>query len=239
MKILGVRIDNLSKKEILEKVEFFLSEDKFHQVATINPEFILKAQDDIEFKNILNSCNLNIADGVGIWYAFIRNFSFLKKRMAGADLLEEIFKIANQNKSNIYLAINGNGLSKYSEIKKVLEKKYRNINFSGKNFYNFDPCEIRNTVYDILICNFGAPYQEIFLNQQKSGKIRLAMGVGGSFDFMTGKVRRAPKLMRVLGLEWFWRIFFHPNSNKSFFAKRLKRIFDSVFIFPIRIFFNR
>lgn len=236
MNILGVRIDNLNKKEILEKVGFFLSEEKFHQIATVNPEFILKAQKDDELKDILNGCDLNVADGVGIWYAFIRNFGFLKKRMAGVDLLEEILDIANQNELNVYLAINGNGLSKFTEIKRILEKKYPKVSFSGKNFYDLNcPYQVRNTLCNILISNFGCPWQEKFLNGQKNAKIRLAMGVGGSFDFMTGKVKRAPKYMRILGLEWIWRMIFHPSTSGKFILRRIRRIFESVVVFSVRV----
>jgi len=88
--ILGIRIDNLTKIEIQQKVESFLTGDKFHQIATINPEFILAAQENMEFKNILNSCDLNIADGFGIKLAFWRYGKFLKYRMAGIDLMNNI-----------------------------------------------------------------------------------------------------------------------------------------------------
>lgn len=251
MKILGVRIDNLNKKEILEKIEFFLSEDKpstisavrgkFHQIATVNPEFILKAQKDKEFKDILNECDLNVADGVGIWYAFIRNYSFLKTRIAGADLLNDVLYIANNKKLKVYLAINKDGLSSFSEIKKFINKKYPEISLSGRNVLavEFDSFKLQNTGYDILICNFGAPVQEKFLNLQKNGNIRLVIGVGGSFDFMTGKVKRAPKIMRIMGLEWLWRLAFHPSTDKKFILNRLKKIANSVIIFPIRVTLGR
>ena len=78
-KILGVRADNLSSQEILEKVNFFLEENKFHQIATINPEFILRAQKDQEFMNVLNVCDLNVADGMGINFAFWRQCKKLKQ----------------------------------------------------------------------------------------------------------------------------------------------------------------
>jgi len=70
MNILEVRVDNLGRREILKKVSHFLNEEKFRQIATINPEFVLQAQKDEEFKNILNNCDLNVADGIGIMFAF-------------------------------------------------------------------------------------------------------------------------------------------------------------------------
>ena len=98
MNILGVRIDNLSYSEVLGKIELFLGDGKFHQIATINPEFILEAQKNEEFKNILNGCDLNIADGIGIKFAFWRFGKLLKTRIAGADLMDKILEMADEKK---------------------------------------------------------------------------------------------------------------------------------------------
>ncbi len=236
MKILGVRIDNLEKREILEKIEYFLGEDKFHQIATINPEFILEAQNNLKFKNILNGCALNIADGFGIKCAFWRFGKHLKTRMAGADLLQEILKIAEQKKLKIFLAINKNGLSKFEEVKKTILDIYPSLQIEGVDLDENTDFHSLFTGRRFLFCNFGAPYQEIFLDSQKNAKIRLAMGVGGSFDFLTGKSRRAPVFMRIIGLEWLWRLFQpQPWEHKK---KRLKRIWKAVAVFPIKVIFN-
>ena len=232
MNLLGIEIDNLSKKEILEKLEFFLSEDKFHQIATINPEFILEAQQDVNFKNILNQCDLKVADGIGIKYAFSRFGKKLKTTVPGADLLTEILQIANGKGLSIFLAINKDGLSSYGEIKTVLEKKYPDIKFSGDNIKFNSHCTLHAARCTILLCNFGAPFQETFIQSQKDARIRIAMGVGGSFDFLTGKIARAPFWMRQFGFEWLWRFFCQP-------AHRAKRIFKAVIVFPIKILFSK
>jgi N-acetylglucosaminyldiphosphoundecaprenol N-acetyl-beta-D-mannosaminyltransferase len=232
-KILDVRVDNLSQKEILEKIEGFLSEEKFHQIATVNPEFVLEAQKNLEFKDILNSCALNVADGFGIKLAFWRYGWNLKARIAGADLLLEIFKIAQQKKLKIFLAINRNGLSSFEEIKMAILKIYPNLQIEGMDL---DKNTVHCSLFTgpcLLFCNFGAPRQEIFLNSQKDAKIRLAMGVGGSFDFLTKKVRRAPIFMRYLGLEWLWRVF--QAQSWEYKKKRLKRIWKAVVVFPVKL----
>ena len=231
MKILGVRVDNMSKKEVFKKIESFLSDGKFHQIATVNPEFILEAQKDDEFKNILNSSDLNVEDGVGIWFAFLIFGKLLKSRVAGADLIQEILKMANEKKLSVFLAVNENGLSSYAETRNVLSKKYPNIEFGGADLDPQSPYIIHDTLYMILLCNFGAPYQEKFLNSLKNDIIRVAMGVGGSFDFITGKAKRAPRGMRIFGLEWLWRLILQP--------KRWKRIWNAVIIFPIKVIFSK
>jgi N-acetylglucosaminyldiphosphoundecaprenol N-acetyl-beta-D-mannosaminyltransferase len=234
MKLLGVRVDNLTKREILEKVEFFLNEEKFHQIATVNPEFILEAQKNEDFKSILNQCELNVADGIGIRYAFFRFGKILKARFAGIDLLEKILEVANAKRLSVFLAISKKGLSSYEEIKAVLEKKYPSIDFSGDTIdrESYSLYKIRNTKYKILLCNFGAPFQESFIRSQKDAKIRLAMGVGGGFDFIAGKISRAPVWMRSFGLEWLWRFVQEP-------AYRFRRIFNAVIVFPVKIIFSK
>ncbi|NTV40704.1 MAG: WecB/TagA/CpsF family glycosyltransferase [Candidatus Moranbacteria bacterium] len=233
MKLLGVRVDNLTKREILEKVKVFLSEKKFHQIATINPEFILEAQKNTNFSKILNRCDLNVADGIGIKFGFLRFGEFLKARFAGVDLLEKILEIANAKKLSVFLAISKNGLSSYEEIKAVLEKKYPNIQISGEDIdQNYTDYRLLVTDCCILFSNFGAPYQESFIRNQKDAKIRLAMGVGGAFDFITEKIRRAPKLLRFFGFEWLWRFMQEP-------AYRFTRIFNAVIVFPVKIIFSK
>ena len=261
--LLGVRINNLSEKEIFKKVKYFLTGEKFCQIATVNPEFILLAQKDRVFKKILNNCSLNIADGFGIKLAFWKSGKNLKSRIAGIDLMLEILKIASQNNYDIFLAANKNGLSDWKETRAAILAIYPNLKINGadlspqsvipaqagiqKNKQNLiknlhsrrslsaklaDGNDINNIYnYDILFCNFGAPYQEKFINSLKNGNIKLAMGVGGSFDFITGKIKRAPLWIRNIGMEWLWRLILQP--------KRFKRIFNSVIVFLWKVVFKK
>lgn len=264
MHILNIRVDNLSKKEILEKVGFFLSDNKFHQIATINPEFILEAQKNGEFRNILNNCDLNVADGVGLKFAFWRNGEKLKERIAGADLMLDILKIANDRGLGVFLVANKNGLSTWEETRGGILKIYPNLKIDGIDIEKNDKGFMFHvSCFRVVFCNFGAPFQEIFLNRQKNatpphlykefsnnnslcynkngntsdnqffqhqrcgGKIGVAMGVGGAFDFITGKIHRAPVFVRKLGLEWFWRLILQP--------RRIKRIFNAIIVFPLKV----
>lgn len=236
--ILGVKIDNLKRREIIECIEKFLDEPQFHQIATVNPEFILEAQKNQNFKNILNNSNLNIADGFGIRLAFLWRGKWLKTRMAGADLMMEILRIAESRGLEIFLACRKDGLSSFEEIQEAILKIYPNIKIFGGEF-NIKDGVIASEAWQsqnqndfkIVLVNFGAPHQEIFINRLKSDRIRLAMGVGGSFDFLTGKIRRAPVFLRQIGLEWLWRFLQEPSY-------RAKRIFRAIIIFPIRIIFD-
>ena len=234
MDILGVRIDNLSRKDILEKAASFLEQDGLHQIATVNPEFILTAQEDNEFKTILNQADLCVADGVGVWFAFLRYGKILKSRLTGVDLMEEILSLASTKQYLVSVVMNVHSLSSWEEVRYAILKKYPTLKIRGvvlENFHHIDDLIFESK---ILLCNFGAPRQEKFIHSLKTRKhnqIRLAIGVGGGMDFLTGKVRRAPKLWRKIGLEWSWRFAQEPRY-------RAKRIFRAVVLFPIKIIFN-
>ncbi|MEI8096506.1 MAG: hypothetical protein WCG73_00145, partial [Candidatus Moraniibacteriota bacterium] len=122
MEILGTTIDNFTREEILERIEKFLNEPAFHQIATINPEFLLEAEKNNTFQNVLHHCDLRIADGFGITLAMLFRGEKLKCRFPGADLMEEILSIADRGKLGVYLAIKKDGLSSFDEIKNVVSR---------------------------------------------------------------------------------------------------------------------
>ncbi|MDD3498460.1 MAG: WecB/TagA/CpsF family glycosyltransferase [Candidatus Moranbacteria bacterium] len=239
--LLGIRVDNLSGDEIEERAMDFLKSDNLNQIATINPEFILEAQKDKDFKEALNRADLNIADGIGIKFAFWRFGKNLKKRIAGVDLMWNLLRIANKKKLSVFLVANENGISSWQDTAEAIRKSYPDVKVRGINMGHyafFFGSEIKNIIKDakdceILFCNFGAPYQDKFIAELKKHKsnIRIAIGVGGSFDFISGKIIRAPRWMRRIGLEWLWRLIIQP--------KRINRIFKAVIIFPIKIILNR
>lgn len=234
MDILDVRIDNFSRKEILEKIGFFLDEPRFHQIATVNAEFILEAQKNDKFRNILNSCDLNVADAISIRYAFLRYGKHLKCRLPGANLLLEILRIANEKNLGVFLVCKKNGLSNFQEIHDSISRIFPSLRIFGDDMDSDGlSYKIPDVEFQVMLCNFGAPYQEIFLNSQKNDIIRLAMGVGGGFDFLTEKARRAPFFWRKVGLEWLWRLL-QPQEYK-FKILRIRRILRAIVIFPIKV----
>ncbi len=228
--IFGTRIDNLSKKEILDKIVNFVGQKKFHYIVTLNPEILLKTKKNISFQKIVNNSDLNISDGIGIKFAFWRYGHKLKSRYTGIDLMWDVLEIANRDNLQVFLLANENGLSSWQETAKSIKKVYPKLKIKGQNVNQnncFDTTSIKS---DILFTNFGAPLQEkILANIKKNNSVslKLGIGVGGSFDYITGRVSRAPELVRNLGLEWLYRLIRQPN--------RFKRILTAVVIFPITI----
>ncbi|MFH1661750.1 MAG: WecB/TagA/CpsF family glycosyltransferase [Candidatus Falkowbacteria bacterium] len=231
--ILGVNIQTLNKKQILQKIEYFLSDGKQYFITTPNPEIILKAQKDKEFLNILNKADLAIPDGIGLKFAGFAMFKNIH-RITGADLIKDILQIAKDKIFKVAIANCNNGLSNITDIEKVIKEKYKNLDFIVEDIsreienWKFKIENLADFKPDILISTLGAPWQEKFIYSAmpKLSSVKIGIGVGGAFDFLTGKAKRAPKIMRILGLEWLWRLVKQP--------KRIKRIYNAVIVFPLK-----
>ncbi len=151
----------------------------------------------------------------------------LTNRYPGLEFLIEdcdlSYNIDNQPKELINFNWQKNNF--FTRFAKKIEKKINDkLEFLVHNkLLEFEP--------DILICNFGAPYQEKFIwhNFKKIPSIKLAIGIGGALDFLTGKIKRAPKIMRRMGLEWLWRFFRQPW--------RYKRMYQAVLVFAWKFFY--
>lgn len=241
MKPFDISISSFSNEAVLTKVREFLAEPKFHRIATVNPEFLVMADRDGAFKKSLQDADLCVADGFGIVLAGVLHGEKIT-RFPGVDLMHDIIAIAQREGHAVFLAIRQDGLSSYEEIRVALLKKYPRLNVAGTDVdaglyqassIRYQVYEIRDTKYDILLCNFGAPTQELFLESVRNdpGDVRLAVGVGGSFDYLTGKQKRAPGWWRALGLEWLWRLILQP--------KRWRRIWNAVVVFPVKVFLEK
>jgi N-acetylglucosaminyldiphosphoundecaprenol N-acetyl-beta-D-mannosaminyltransferase len=229
IKILGVRIDNFSVREIKEKISYFLEQSPRQKfVTTLNPEILLKAHRDEKYRDILDSADLNICDGFGLKLASFLKVRKIKARFAGADLVDFLLEKSEENKSKILVIAAKNSLSAPAEIEQVIKRKHPNLSAKSEYFLSgqdlFENGIINQA--EIVFVNFGAPEQEkfIFENRAKFPKAKILIGVGGTFDFLTGKIRRAPRFLRALGLEWLWRLIQEP--------KRFRRIWNAVVVFP-------
>lgn len=233
--ILGINLSYLDSLEAQEKIINFLNSNVQHYIVTPNPEIILKSQEDEEFFYILNKANLSLADGFGLKIAgFILNRKI--KRVTGSDMTLSLLNEAAKSKRKVLILNWQDGLSKASDINSALLKEFPNLSFLVLDVPRLlklnpeDSNKIINFAPTLLFCTFGFPWQEklIYHNLKSWPSVRAAIGVGGSFDFITGKIHRAPKLLRNLGLEWLWRLGQQP--------KRYRRIFRAIFIFLIKVF---
>jgi N-acetylglucosaminyldiphosphoundecaprenol N-acetyl-beta-D-mannosaminyltransferase len=234
-KILDVRVDDFSKVEALGRSRGFLRSGGQHAIYTPNPEMLVAAHRDHAFRDILNKGDLNICDGRGI-----QLFGGIRYRIPGVEFMQELCEVAGKEKKTVYLL----GSSSDEILKKVKNKlkevypKLEIVGFSTgplldkKGLGDSDETikNINSTNPDILFVAFGHGKQEYWIDQnlQKFPCVKIAMGVGGSFDFISGNKKRAPRCMRKMGMEWLWRLLVEP--------KRIKRIINAIIVFPYFIF---
>ncbi len=254
------RVDNW-----LSTYSGFFNFRKQYLIVTPNPEIVLEANKNSEYMEVLNNADMSIPDGMGILWAskfkkiteaennkwkrlskfFISlGFTALSKkyatteipeRVTGVDLMEKICAMAGERGHSIFLLGAAEGVAEKTAVKLI--QKYPNLKIVGT--FAGTPSEedetdivelINSTKPEIIFVAYGAPKQELWLsrNLRKLETVRVGMGVGGSFDFIAGVQKRAPVKLRKAGLEWLYRLYKQPS--------RVKRIWNAVVTFPIKIF---
>ena len=208
--ILGIRVVSSQIKQVLKRIETEIEKSDYNRpffVVTVNSEFVMLAQDDAEFKRILNSADLAIPDGVGLKLTGIENI------VPGRKVVEELLK----------LKVRTFYLGGKDRVAQEMAKKFggewdegeENIKIQITNNNSNSNIKILNKINkympDLLLVAYGAPWQEkwLFANRQKL-KAKVVMGVGGTFDYLTGKARLPPVWMEKAGLEWLWRLIHEP-----------------------------
>lgn len=214
--ILGVKIDDVSLEEATKIVEGWLGGRGKHYIVTPNPEFIMVAQKDPAFKKILNNADLSIPDGAGLKLS-----GEVKNTTAGIDLMERLVALSAEKAFKIGLLGGRKGIAekaaeclrqRYQNISIVFAKSGGEVDKEGKLLKYHKSLKLLNLLNcDLLFVAFGQVKQEkwIAINLDKI-QVKVAMGVGGAFDYISGKVTRAPTLVRNLGLEWLFRLICQP-----------------------------
>ncbi len=219
--ILGVPISNVNYSEAIKFITDFLSNNQgFCKIYTPNVDFIMKAQKDINFMNVLNMVDLSVPDGKPlIWASRFLGYP-LKEKISGSTLFFRICEIAEENHIKIFLLGGLPGAAE--EASKRLQNKYGNI-VSGYYCpdYGFEKCkdEIQNIINilkksnsDLLVVGFGAPKQEFFIHQYKDlYRIPVSIALGGTIDFASGIRKMSPELLKDLGMGWLWRLIHEPK----------------------------
>jgi N-acetylglucosaminyldiphosphoundecaprenol N-acetyl-beta-D-mannosaminyltransferase len=206
--ILGVGITNAKKDEVLEYIITSLRKSgKKYYIVTPNPELLVIAGKDVNYKNILNGARLALADGVGVLFAAKLLRRQIKERIQGVDLVESLCR--EISKQPITAAFLGAGPNVAKAASECLREKYPGLKIS---WFSQEWSEsLRNKQIDILFVAFGSPKQEKWIYENLDElPAKVAIGVGGAFDFISGKVIRAPKFLRGLGFEWLFRLLIQP-----------------------------
>lgn len=217
VKIFGVRFDNVDAEEANKQFIALMGGDKLGMIYTPNTEIIMKAQDDPEFKAILNEGDLVIPDGIGVVLASKIHHLGLTERVPGIELMTMMLEYCNRTGKSIYLF---GGQPKVAELAAIkIKETYPNLKIAGTRDGFFESNqelhildEINEKKPDILFVALGAPKQEKWINKyKKTINAKVAMGVGGALDVWAGTVKRAPVFFQKTGLEWFYRLLKQPT----------------------------
>jgi N-acetylglucosaminyldiphosphoundecaprenol N-acetyl-beta-D-mannosaminyltransferase len=259
IEITGVPFDSVTYEQAIEKIKSIMSGGEKAYAVTPNPEMLLTADENPEFKKILKGAALSVPDGIGVLWAshhmssarsksrIERFFKLLgslstivfnpdkvrgelPERVTGIDLFSRIIEESQKHKWRIFLLGAKPGVAK--KAVDIFVKKYPEVIFAGT--YAGSPVtaeedEIRSVINsskaDMLFVAYGSPAQELWIsrNLPKLETVKMAMGVGGAFDFASENVKRAPRFMRKVGLEWLWRVIREPS--------RIKRIWNATYVF--------
>lgn len=215
--ILGVPVHRLTTDEALDQVRRFLAAPRLHQIATVNPEFVMAAQDNIPFADVLRRADLNLADGVGLLYAARRLGQPLPERIAGSSFVYELAALAAAEGWPLFLLGAQPGVAEAAAA--ALIAKYTGLRIAGTYAGSPDPAEndgivarINASGARVLLVAYGAPRQDLWIarNRETLTGVRVAMGVGGTLDFIAGRAVRAPRWMQDAGLEWLHRLIKEP-----------------------------
>jgi len=215
---IGIPLDNISMSETLYRIDQAIISKKQIHHCVINASKVVKMQSDkVLMESVINSDIIN-ADGMSVvWAARFLGYK-TKERVAGIDLMENLVRLAHEKSySCFFLGAKQEVLEKL--VRDYSDKYSKNViaGFRNGYFYEKDEKEIIKKIKEsnanFLFVAITSPKKEIFLNKYKHElkNINLIMGVGGSFDVISGKVKRAPLFMQKIGLEWFYRFIQEPR----------------------------
>jgi N-acetylglucosaminyldiphosphoundecaprenol N-acetyl-beta-D-mannosaminyltransferase len=216
LRILGIPIHDVTLDEAVEQAAAWVKEGRAHQMATVNPEFVMAARRDPAFRAVLEGADLCLPDGVGITLAARYLGRPLRERVAGVDLVEALAARAAQDGWRVFFLGAAPGVA--DRAASLLAARYPGLTVAGTHAGSPRREEeddivrrVREAGTDVLLVAYGAPAQDLWLarNLARTGA-KVGVGVGGAFDYIAGVVPRAPRWMRRVGLEWLYRLIRQP-----------------------------
>jgi N-acetylglucosaminyldiphosphoundecaprenol N-acetyl-beta-D-mannosaminyltransferase len=214
-RVLGVRVDCLDMEMALDRIGSLVDAGGHHLVATVNPEFVMRARVDHEFARVLESADLCLADGSGVVWAARRQGCALREPVTGVDLIPLLAALCARRHFRLFLLGAAPGVA--SELASRLRAAQPALDVAA-HAGSPDPSSDEKTLAlihshrpHVLLVAYGAPRQELWIDRtsQRLG-VAVAIGVGGAFDYLTGRVPRAPGWMRRAGMEWLFRLVRQP-----------------------------
>lgn len=212
--LLGIDVCNVCYDRMASSLLDNMEEKRKSFVVAVNPIKIMKAQRDEELRQLLNQADYQIPDGMGVIWASKLKKGNIRQRVTGIDLMLRLCKEAAVHGKRVFLYGAKPGIAE--QTKEKLEQLCPGLEIVGtQHGYENDKEKIVQTINDakpdILFVALGSPQQEHWIIQHKNNlHPYVFQGVGGSFDVISGNVKRAPAFFRKNGLEWFYRLVTEP-----------------------------
>lgn len=231
--LLGVEIDALTATEALQKIRQLLAAPGSHHVMTPNSEMLVEACRNESFHDTLQESTLNLPDSTGLLWAARYTGQHLPERVTGVDTIEALCATLDAQ-TPVFLLGAAPGIA--AKAAAVLRSCNQRLIVAGTASGVPDSAAAPSLIQEInasgahlLLVAFGAPAQDVWIDTHLSQLhgVRVAMGVGGTFDFLAGVQKRAPKIVQRLRCEWLWRLVRQP--------RRIGRIVRAVVIFPFLV----
>jgi N-acetylglucosaminyldiphosphoundecaprenol N-acetyl-beta-D-mannosaminyltransferase len=215
--ILGVRVDDVTETEVVERVRELIASRDCHQIVTPNAEIVTRAASDHAFREVLNAASLAIPDGVGLVLASRILGTPIREAVQGTDLALWIAELCAARGYRLFLLGAAEGVAR--EAAEKLQARFPALQIAGTYAGSPRPEDEATVLSKIvaaapvhaLLVAYGAPAQEYWIarNQRRLG-IPVAIGVGGALDFIAGRVPRAPRWVRRAGFDWLYRLIRQP-----------------------------
>lgn len=224
LEILGVGIDKVNSQQALEKIGAFIASGQPHQIVTANAEIIYQASKNEKMRHVINNAQMVTADGSGVVWASRQLGEPLEQRVTGIDLVNSICEQSAKDKWKIYILGSAPGVAATAAVN--IRDKFPGCNIVGTHHGYFNAkeekqilAELEQLKPDVLFVALGAPKQEYWIADHLAELgIPVGMGIGGSMDVLSGNVKRAPKWMQKMSLEWLYRLLIQPTRFKRVLA---------------------
>jgi N-acetylglucosaminyldiphosphoundecaprenol N-acetyl-beta-D-mannosaminyltransferase len=215
VRVLGVRVDCLDMAAALTRIEQLADDGAHHLIATVNPEFVMRAKADPEFARVLESADLCLADGSGVVWAARRQGCTMREPVTGVDIIPPLAALCARRHFRLFLLGAAPGVA--DDLATRLRGEHPGLDIAA-HAGSPDPSADAETLAlirahkpQVLLVAYGHPKQELWIDRMRESLgVAVAMGVGGSFDYLTGRIPRAPAWMRRAGLEWLFRLIRQP-----------------------------
>jgi N-acetylglucosaminyldiphosphoundecaprenol N-acetyl-beta-D-mannosaminyltransferase len=215
-RLLDMKVDPIGMEEALRKIESFIASGRAHHVVTADTPALARAIDDARFRDVVNAAHMVTADGIGVvWAARVLGVP-VRDRVPGIDLMEELCRRSAEKGHRVFFLGGEPGVAE--EAARRLAARFPGLAVVGTHHGYFAASDepkvlelIRAARPDILFVALGSPPQDYWIHQHLDDLgVPVCVGVGGSLDVFAGRVHRAPRWMRRLGLEWLYRALHEP-----------------------------